>query len=240
MLLGVLLALAAGVIVIFVVSQYTSAPSANTKVVVARRDLPPATTLAVSPTGAGQIAIAEAFEVRTVNSDFAPQDAMPFTTQDALNAALNNQVVIGAFYAGDILRAKDPRLALAGTKAVGSLSSVNPAAFSKPGSVLSSIDLATKSPFVAGDTVDVLVTMCNLPDAKDPGACETQTTLQNVFVYASQDTTVWLVLDHQQSLELKFLAESGKVNLVLRKPNDTNNVSTDPVTPSYIVKRFNY
>ena len=90
-LLGVLLALAAGAIVIFVVSQYGGSPLASTEmVVVANQDLPPGSVLSNTQSGTvagvNYISISAAFVTKSVNSDFAPKDAYVFKSQSDLNS----------------------------------------------------------------------------------------------------------------------------------------------------------
>ena len=129
MLLGVLLALAAGTIVIYIVSTAVGAGSQTTTVVVATKDLPAGSILTVQTTDASKnyLSINDAFIQKTVTASFVPQNALPYISQDDLNIKLNNQVIVGAFYAGDILRQSDPRLVALGTGAAGSLTNINPA-----------------------------------------------------------------------------------------------------------------
>jgi hypothetical protein len=157
-------------------------------------------------------------------------------------------VIIGTFYAGEVLRTKDPRLAAIGSGAADSLTSINPAQL-KPGQVIFAIEFAqagianggnnAKPWYVAGDHVDVVVTECNLR-ASDQGHCETQTTLQNVYIYYAQSDGIGVVLSHQDALTLKYLLETGKATLVIRKPGDDTTVQTSPVDSGYIVKQFGY
>ena len=240
MLLGVLLALAAGTIVIYIVSQATSTGPQMITVVEAKEDIPANTVLSSSTSDKVHVLIGDAFTTVSVPADSAPTNAFTFVSADDLAAKLNNYVVVAQIYQGEILRQNDPRLVLAGTGAgPGSLAYINPAQF-PAGSVVVSLDLSGAPAVVAGDYVDILVTECNLPNSKDPGACETQTTLQNVYVYTVRGNSVFVVLDHQKALELKYLTETGKFELAVRKPGDSAGANTSEVDPNYVVKAFGY
>lgn len=238
-LLGVLLALAAGTIVVFVVSQYTASPSHSVVIITAKMDLHTGVILTTGATDTSHVSISDAFTTKVVTNSDAPASAYVFSTQDDLNASLNGQVVISPFYVGSILRRPDPRLAPLGQATSGSLNTINPNQLAA-GSVITSVQLATPPALVAGDTVDVLATECNLAGARDPSHCETQTTLQNVYIYAVRQDVVYVVLRTQDALALKYLVETGKVDLALRKPGDQSAATTVPVGPAYIVKSFNY
>jgi Flp pilus assembly protein CpaB len=252
-LLGVLLALAAGAIVIFVVSTAGGGPLAATEtVIVATQDIPAG---AILTTGAGQncgpqaasaagnagpitCQISTVFVAKSVNTDFAPKNAYIFKSQNDLNTLLNNEVVSGNFYAGEILRQSDPRLTAAGQGAPGSMTSLNPGKLPN-GSVLAEIPLSTKPAVVPGDIVDVLATDCSIPSKQ--GKCETQTTLQNVYVYAVSGNTVFVVLKHQEAVTALFLTNNASnYELVIRKPGDNGNITTTPVDSQSIASQFGY
>lgn len=247
-LLGVLLALAAGAIVIFVVSQYTSGPTASETVVVAATNIPAGSVLSNSQTGpvgtgsATYISITAAFTTKTVNTDFAPSDAYVFKSQADLNSYLNNQVVTSDFYAGEILRnAPDPRLTSLGSGAPGSLTNINPGQI-KAGDVLTQLKLNGKPAVVPGDHVDLLVTYCNasLPNI-GPGAapCKSQTTMQNLYVYAVSDNTVFVVVSRDNANELLYLTTyASNYELAIRKPGDSSTTPTTPVDSSKIISDF--
>lgn len=244
MLLGVLLALAAGLIVIFIVSQATSTQTQTVTVVVAQINLPANTILSVSQKDAAHTLISEAFVEKQVSTDFVPKDAYAFTSVDALNIQLNDNVVVGAFYAGEILRTQDPRLAKLGTSAGGSLTNINPAQL-KAGDVLQVLNLTgggsdAKAVAVAGDYIDVLVTLCGDSINGGGSACVSQTTLQNVYVYSVTGTSLVVVLSHQDALTLKFLTETGKVDLVVRKPGDKDPATTTPVSEAGVINEFHF
>lgn len=251
-LLGVLLALAAGAIVIFVVSTYGGGPLASTvSVVVATTDIPAGATLTTGPSqncslqtaanaGKGPITcqISTVFVVKSVNTDFAPANAYKFTNQNDLNKLLNSEVVSGTFYAGEILRKDDPRLVPAGAGAPGSMTSLNPGKLPS-GYVLAEIPLSTKPAVVPGDHVDVLATDCSIPSKQ--GKCEAQTTLQNVYVYAVSGNNVFVVLKHQDAVTALFLTNTASnYELVIRKPGDDGNITTTPVDSQSIASQFGY
>lgn len=247
MLLGVLLALAAGTIVIYVVSAATGSASHTVMVVVAAKDLPSSTILSSSTSDTTHTLISDAFTTKPVNSEFAPANVYVYQNPDRLNADLNDKVIIGQFYAGDILRLDDPRLVKLGEAAVGSLTNRNPAELPR-GSVIYPFQADKLDGFVPGDHIDILVTACivNLSSSAGGGTnCNgitdiTQTTLQNLYVYAVGKDVLDVVLTHQQALELKFIAEHGKVTIVLRKSGDSDPDNTTSVNGQYIISHFNF
>ncbi len=251
MLLGVLLALAAGAIVIYVVSTAVGASSQTTTVIVATKDLPAGSILTVQDTDAGKslLKITDAFTTKTVTADFVPQNALPYISAEDLNIKLNNQVIVGAFYAGDILRQSDPRLVQLGTGAAGSLTNINPAQLPK-GYVLAQFQVkagkgnAGGKPIAApGDYVDFLAFLCVQFESggSSKSVCSAQETLQNVYIYTVIGDSVIVVLKHQDALALQYLdQEAASLEIVVRKPGDTDQVTTDPVTAGYVVNRFNF
>lgn len=246
-LLGVLLALAAGAIVIFVVSTYTSAPQQTETVVVAATNLTAGSVL--STTQSGQVGntagtyqlISAAFTTKTVNTDFAPKDAYVFKSQADLNTYLNNKVVSSEFYAGEILRNSDPRLTPLGLGAPGSLTSQNPGQIQN-GEVLAQIKVDGKVAVVPGDHVDMLVTYCNpsLPNtSSSTSPCLSQTTLQNLYVYAVQGNVVFVVVPRQDAVTLLALTtDASNYELAIRKPGDNSTTPTTPIGASRIVSLF--
>jgi Flp pilus assembly protein CpaB len=241
MLLGVLLALAAGTIVIFIVSQATSTGTQVVTVVVAKQDLPAGTILSVDTSDKNHMLITDAFVPKQVSADFVPANAFTYTTQDALNLELNNKVVVGSFYGGEILRHPDPRLVALGTGAVGSLTNLNPAQL-PAGSVLMGVNVTSGGAQLAvpGDSVDFIVNECVVTTGGTGSGCESQTTLQNIYVYSVSGGNLVVVVTHQQALELQFLIGTGKVEVVLRKPGDTAPAGTSPVSGGDIIKQFGY
>lgn len=246
-LLGVLLALAAGAIVIFVVSTYTSAPLQTETVVVAASNLPAGSILSTSQTGqvgtspATYLLVSAAFTTKTVNTDFAPKDAYIFKSQTDLNTFLNNQSINSTFYAGEILRNPDPRLAAAGTGAPGSLTSINPGQIQQ-GDVLAEIKVSDKPAMVPGDHVDMIAIYCNsnlpnLPSGTAP--CDSQTTLQNLYVYAVQGNIVFVVVKHEDAQMLQYLTSNATTfELAIRKPGDTATAPTTPVNSGTVIQQF--
>ena len=245
MLLGVILALAAGIMVIYVVTTAAGPQSHQVTVVVAAKDITASTILSASPgNDPSHTLISDAFTTKSVNSDFVPQGAYTYVSLSQLNIDLNDEIVTGQFFAGDILRAADPRLAKLGSVASGSLTFRNPAALPK-GSVLypfKADDLDSLG-LVPGDHVDVIVTYCGVKGV-DPAflnACEAQTTLENVYVYAVNKGIAYVVLTHQDSLTLQLIAQTAaKVALAVRKPGDTDAANTAPINGQYIYNHFHY
>lgn len=246
-LLGVLLALAAGAIVIFVVSQYTTASLQTETVVVAATDLTAGSVLSTSQNGqvgtssGSFVLISAAFTTKTVNTDFAPKDAYKFTSQTDLNTFLNNQVVSSDFFAGEILRSPDPRLTPLGSGAPGSLTTNNPGQI-HDGDVLAEIKAEGKPAVVPGDHIDLIMTYCNanLPGVSGSGApCESQTTLQNIYVYAVQGNIIYVVAKRQDAVTLLYLtSNASNFELAIRKPGDASNTPTTPVSSSQIISSF--
>jgi hypothetical protein len=249
MLLGVLLALAAGTIVIYIVSQATGTSGSTVTVVVAARQIPAGTELLTAAPTSGTtttnyMLIANAFVTKSVNSDFAPPDALLFTGQDQLNVTFNDHVVISDIFTGEILRQNDARVVELGSAPTGSITLYNPGKLPS-GDVLWAIALqgngsGAQGVVKAGDIIDLLVTECNLPGSQDPHGCETQTTLENVYVYYVATNAYLVVVTPQQALELKYLQETGKMDYTIRKPGDSNTVTTTPVDASSIAKSFGY
>lgn len=248
MLLGVLLALAAGAIVIYIVSTATNTAQQTVQVVVATKDLPAGTILSVDQSGPGYMLVSQAFTVKTVNADFAPQNVYTFSNQNQLNIDLNDKIVVGTFYGGEMLRSTDSRLVKLGTGSAGSLTNLNPAQLQN-GQVLMALQLSTSggsgsgAPIAQpGDTIDILVSLCFVDPSSpnSPQVCETQTTLKNVYVYGVQGSSIIVVVSHQDALVLKYLKENGKGDIVVRKPGDNTPDTTVKVDSSYVVKQFGY
>lgn len=242
-LLGVLLALAAGAIVIFVISNFGGNPLAATEtVVVANEDLPAGEVLSTtqngpSASGITYISISAAFVTKSVNTDFAPKDAYVFKSQADLNNLLNNQVLSDTFYAGEILRNNDPRLGVGGV-AAGSLTASSPGHM-KNGQVLKQVALSAKPAVVAGDYVNIIATFCNIPTK--PGKCESQTTLTDVYVYAVEGNTVFVVVSNQDAVNLQYLiTTASNYELVIRKPGDPTQPTTTPADDTSTSNNFNY
>ncbi len=243
MLLGVLLALAAGTIVIYVVSAAVGPTQHLTTVIVAAEPIQSGMILSASTKDEKHIPISEAFVTKPVNADFAPADAMPFTDQSKLNVALTDMVVVGQFYTGDILRQNDARLVPVGQAPAGSLTLKNPGQLPK-GDVLYPLKLSGSDTlsFVPGDRVDMLVTMCAVTN--ETSSCNdlnkiSQTTLQNLYIYAVTKDELYVVVSHQDALTLQAL-KSGDITLVLRAPGDTDPAKTNAVNTTSVANQFHF
>jgi hypothetical protein len=246
MLLGVLLALAAGTIVIYIVSQATSTGPQLQTVVVAKIELPANTILSSTTTDAQHTLISAAFQEVQMPVTSTPTDAFKFTDETQLEATFNNFVVVGEFLQGDILRTADKRLAAAGTGGPGSLTNISPAQLPQ-NYILMEMTLtggsgsASKPIAVAGDYVDFLATECSLPNATSSG-CETQTTLQSVYVYYTTPSQIIVALSHQDALKLLELQQTAShIEVVVRRTDDKGAAAnTQEVDPGSIAKAFNY
>lgn len=241
MLLGVLLALAAGTIVIYIVSQATTGSAATVTVVVATQPIPEGKILSVDTADTTHVRISDYFTTKAVPQSIVPPNARPWVSQDDLNIYLNDQVVVGQFYQGDILQQQDPRLVKVGTGAANSLTLVNPGMIKK-GQVLFEMDLAQTSAkpiAVPGDYIDVLAVACNL---KANAGCEAQTTVQNLYVYAVQTGSVIVVTDRKTAEELMLLKQStSQLEMVVRGSGDTDTAPTlSPVNNGTIINDFHF
>lgn len=249
-LLGVLLALAAGAIVIYVVSSFGSGPQQTETVVVAAVNLNPGEVLSATQTGAvatgtGDTAttvtydrIDTVFTTKLVNVDFAPTDAYIYHSQNDLNSLLNNKTVYATFIKGDILRNNDPRLAATGNAAPGSLVAINPGKLGK-NDVLVAIKVDGKPAMVPGDTVDVIDTQCVTSGGQSD--CLTQTTLSQLYVYAVAGSSVYVVATEQQAVQLQFLTtSSSNYELAIRGSKFTATPSTTPVDQNTIISTFKF
>src|SRR5262249_30351213 len=183
----------------------TNTAAQTTTVVVAKIDLPANTVLSSSLKDPSHTLISDAFASEEVPMDVAPIDAYKWTSQLDLDSKLNNYVVTGQFLKGEFLRNPDRRLTQLGTGGAGSLTNVNPPQL-PDGSVLFAVDVhgpgggGAKPLAVPGDYIDFIFIECQISTAKDPSGCESQTTLQNVYVYAVADTELIVVLTHQQAV----------------------------------------
>jgi Flp pilus assembly protein CpaB len=234
MLLGVLLALLAGALVIYIVSSAVSNNVGTESVVVVSQPIPSGTVMGVSQ-------IQTDFTVKHYPADNVPAGAYIFTSQDALNVRLTQMVTTADLYPGDVLLATDPRFALVGQSAPGSLTSLNPSAI-QPGQILfplaySQPTSATRGFVVAGDKVDVLVQECGTPWVAN-GGCSVETTYQNLLVYSVFNGSIIVVTTPRDAQYLKLLASTGNVTLAIRKPGDNSTVSPSPVTPQVVTAQF--
>jgi Flp pilus assembly protein CpaB len=241
MLLGVLLALFAGIIVVYVVSTAVGPPTHTETVVVANKNLTSSTILSAGTSDSSHTLVSDAFVTKQMNSDVVPQDAYVFQSPSQLSIDLTDKVVVGQFFAGDVLRKADPRLVPVGL-AGNSLS----LAFRNPnelpaGSVIYPLTVDSSLGLVPGDHVDVLITVApaalGIQNSGVTGDAS-QTTLQNVYVYAVDKGVVDVVLKHQEALVMKYLTEHAHVTLVLRKPGDSAADNTSAVTSATIIQQY--
>jgi Flp pilus assembly protein CpaB len=232
MLLGLVLALAAAGLVLYVTSSVQGTFVNQTEsVVVAAQNLPAGTILTLNNSKAPAMRISNAFAVEPMDKKLVPADAYIFTNQDALNTQLNNQVVKEAFLAGDILRTTDPRLATLGQTSGTSLTNINPLALPN-GSVLYTLpqkngDLGLQP----GDTVDIIATGAST-GATTQNQPKSLFILSKVLIYAVDVPTkgdILVVLTEPQVLLLTSAEHSNvALTIVIRKPGDPTNPITNP------------
>lgn len=228
MLLGLVLALAAAAIVFYITSTVQGTLSQTVSVVAAQTNLKAGTILTLNNAVAPSMRIQDAFAVKQIDKKLAPPDAFIFTNQDALNTALNNQVIKEDFLAGDVLRNNDPRLAAVGTTSGISLTNINPPAL-KPGQVLVPLKIDNADFGVQpGDSIDILVASPTIANGK-PGSFvfNTQKPITVYAVDVPAKGKVILVLDEIQAVQLVQLQNNGdSFTLVIRKPGDTTPAPT--------------
>ncbi len=232
MLLGIILALLAGVLVIYIVSNATQQAGATEQVVVATQPIPSGTIMGVPQIQAD-------FAVKSYPVADVPSGAYIFSSQDALQVTLNNTVATQDIYPGDVLLTGDKRFSAVGTFAQGSLIAVNPSKLT-PGDELfplnySNISSGGQNFVVAGDNVDIIVTECGAPYST---GCITNTVFKNQYVYAVFPSALILVLKQQQAQDLKLIMQTGNITLAIRKPGDNTNNTLTPVTPASIANQY--
>ena len=243
MLLGLVLALAAAGLVLYVTQSVQGVFTQTVSVVVAAQNLTSGTILTLDNSKAPSMRIQDAFAVKQIDKKLAPDDAYTFTNQDALNTKLNNQVVKEDFLKNDILRNSDPRLAAIGTTSGTSLTNINPPAL-KDGQVLYVMSADNTGIGVQpGDTINIIASgSIQQVDAKgNPVGAPifvTQTTLTKVPVYAVDVPAkgkIIVVVSNQDAVYLAGLEHSGLIlTIVIRKPGDTTDPGaggTDPTAP---------
>ena len=228
MLLGLVLALAAAAIVFYITSTVQGTLSQTVSVVAAQTNLKAGTILTLNNAVAPSMRIQDAFAVKQIDKKLAPPDAFIFTNQDALNTALNNQVIKEDFLAGDVLRNNDPRLAAVGTTSGISLTNINPPAL-KPGQVLVPLKIDNADFGVQpGDSIDIIVASPTIANGKPGSFVFNQA--KPITVYAVDVPAkgkVILVLDEIQAVQLVQLQNNGdSFTLVIRKPGDTTPAPT--------------
>jgi hypothetical protein len=240
MLLGLVLALAAAGLVLYVTSSVQGVFTQTVSVVVAKHNLTSGTILTLDNSKAPSVRIGDAFVVEPIAKDNAPPDAYIFTNQDALNTKLNNQVVKEDFLANDILRTADPRLALLGTTSGTSLTNINPPALPN-GDVLYVMKVDNTNIGVQpGDTIDIIATgPATLVDATGKATGTTivsQTTMTKLLVYAVDVPAkgkIIVVVSNQDAVYLAALENSGlTLTIVIRKPGDPTDPGTNGSNPT--------
>jgi Flp pilus assembly protein CpaB len=251
MLLGLVLALAAAAIVFYITSNVQGTSSELVSVVVAQVDLPSGTILTVNNASKNTVRIQDAFGVKKVDKQLAPQNAYVYINQDKLNTDLNNKVVRQDILASDVLRVNDPRLADIGTTSGTSLTNLNPPA-QGTGDVLMILSLDNGAIGVQpGDLVDIIATGSFQPvdptTGKPTGPTDTlsQTTLTNVLIYAVDTPAkgkIVVVLKNQDAIYLSYLEHGGgfTLTLVIRKPGDTSDPGTQSVDATSIFQHFKF
>jgi hypothetical protein len=240
MLLGLVLALAAAGLVLYVTSSVQNVFVQTASVVVAAQNLKSGIILTVDNSQAPDMRIQDAFAVKQIDVKLKPADAYVFTNQDALNTVLNNKVIKEDFLAGDILRADDPRLALVGQTSGNSITNINPPAQSN-GQVLypltqNNADIGVQP----GDTVNIIATGNFTITNPQTGATKKLSgsfiVMSKILVYAVDVPAkgkIYVVVTNKQS-ELLATLEHGGVALtfVIRKPGDTSDPTDLPLLPN--------
>lgn len=231
MLLGLVLALAAAAIVFYITSTVQGTLSQTVSVVAAQTNLKAGSILTLNDAVAPSVRIQDAFAVKQIDKKLAPPDAFIFTNQDALNTALNNQVVKEDFLAGDVLRNNDPRLAPVGATSGTSLTNINPPAL-KPGQVLFVMKLDNADFGVQpGDSIDIIVSgnlpLTNGTTVKGTAVFNTAKPIPVYAVDVPAKGKIIIVVDETQAVELANFENDGDVfTLVIRKPGDTTPAPT--------------
>jgi Flp pilus assembly protein CpaB len=238
-LLGIVLALATAVLVLFLTNGGGGATlQGGNAIVVASRTLTTGTILSANNDTPPYASVASAFHVEHISASAVPADALAFTGESDLASILNGKIITQSFFAGDILRKSDQRMAELGNGPTHSLVNHNPSAL-PDGSVLFPLQ-ANGLIAQEGDHVDVLATLC-VSAAKSASCQMTQTTLQNLLIYSVvNQSTLVVVVSHQDALALKLLVETAKIDLVLRKPGDTSVANTHAIDPNWIISHFGF
>jgi len=242
-MLGIVLALVTAVLVLFLTTSGGGAGGKTETVVVAAQNLSAGTVLSTDQSGGNYARVSDVFHVEHLPADAVPADALTYSSTGTLDSALNNQIVTAPFMAGDILRRNDGRMAALGSGPAKSLTNHNPAGL-PAGDVLVALHAGDSSGMQIGaqegDHVDILATECvNSPTTH--GNCQVaQTTIQNLTIYMISGGVLYVAVSHQDALVLKLLVETAKLDLVLRKPGDTSNVTTQPIDTAWIISHFGF
>lgn len=243
-LLGIVLALAVAIIMLYLGKNYVGGVGSQgtVPVVMITQQLSVGTILSNSQDSGQYVLISKVFQVEQVSANAAPHDAYQFTTETDLEKALDGHIVSFPMLANDILRSNDPHMSTVSGPAQ-SLANHNPSAL-LAGDVLFALPTSAMTSTIAvheGDHIDVLSTACvNAATQKD--SCQkTQTTLQDLLVYNTPSAgSVVVVVSHQDALALKSLVENTKLSIVLRKPGDDSTISTQSVDLNWIYAHFGF
>lgn len=239
--LGVILALAVGVVVYLQTEEAAEIAkrTPTVEVVVALADLPE--RVAIQPSS---VAITK-----------VPVDMVPPEKAAGLNGVVGKYPLMKIFK-GEILI--QPKLADSSTRTTPSFSlKEGMVAFTYSGN-----DLLTPTGAIRpGDRVDILLTLplirpptpgSNQPPPSIPQV--TQTLVQNVEVLrvgsfpvanqpegAAAGKGITFQVSHQDALVLKWAKDSGgTIDLTLRHPSDKEPVSTEAITANYVIKQFKF
>lgn len=242
-ILGVILALGAGALVLYL----TGNGGQSVTVIVASQAIDPGRVLTTdsSKTDDPYMPVSQAFHTEHIPADLVPSDALLPTGTDDWAGQLNGHMTTSAFSQGDILRKQGNEIARTepvGSGPLNSLTRKDPAEIAT-GDVLFSlhIDQGITLPIVAGDHLDILASTMDCPIANQSSCHLAQTTLQNVLVYANDKTMgLIIVLSHQDALALKLLNETTKIDLVVRKPDDTSSAGTTTVDIPWLMTHYGF
>jgi pilus assembly protein CpaB len=248
--LGILLAGGASVIVLGIAQQAGEASRAvipQVYVVMASREIP--NEAVVTP---------DALVVRPFPAEFAPPGAIS-----------QPELAVGKFAVGTIYRDQILMVGHVSTgKKATSLSDRVP-----PGRVVVWLPmpdlLAGQVGFQTGDRLDILLSLKlvqqelgDTPNASNSSGMSTQTTLQNVEIFAlgeqqqagvkaseggvsartaSSTQPLALLVDHQDAIIIKYIKDSGgTIDLALRSSDEERIIRTDAVTVDSIAERFRF
>jgi hypothetical protein len=240
MLLGLVLALAAAGLVLYVTQSVQGVFTQTESVVVAAQNLTSGTILTLDNSKAPNMRIQDAFAVKQVDKKLVPADAYVFTNQDALNTKLNNQVVKEDFLANDILRTVDPRLALIGSASGTSLTNVNPPAL-PDGSGLVILKQTNDTIGVqTGDTINIIGYGTFIGTDPQTGQPKTMTgsvvVMSKILVYTVDvpaKGNIVLALTTKQAEVLAFLENTNvPLTFVIRKPTDKGDPLEINIVPN--------
>jgi pilus assembly protein CpaB len=248
MALGILLAGAASVIVLGIAQQAGEASRAvipQVYVVMASREIP-----------GDAVVTPDALVVRPFPAEFAPVGAIAQPEQ-----------AIGKFAVGTIYR---DQILMQGHVSTGK-KAPNLSDRVPPGKVVIWLPmpdlLAGQVGFRPGDRLDILLTMklvqsASMVDDKSNSGQSTQTTLQNVEIFALGEQAqagiqasssgvsartapsgqpLALLVDHQDAVIIKYIKDSGgTIDFALRSSDEERIVRTDAVTVDSIAERFRF